>query len=272
MSASDSDCPAPGVRVVDGMGRCVELPAPAERVVSLVPSTTESLAVLGRGDKVVGRTRYCVHPAPWVQSVPEVGGTKSPDLERIRALQPDLILANEEENRPELWDELSAIAPLYVAWPRTLDEALDDLESTATLIGADRTAKAFRTRIEQERAALRSWKEQQAAPFRFAYLVWRQPWMAVNAETYISSLLSEAGGLNVFAGRERRYPAVSVDELLAEEPDIVFLPSEPFPFGSEHAAELGALQDRCRLVDGEMLCWHGTRMAVGLPYLADLLA
>lgn len=274
MSASRSQSAA--VTVVDGIGRTVSLAQPARRVVSLVPSTTESVAVLGRGDAVVGRTRYCVHPRPWVDSVPSVGGTKSPDLEEIAALTPDLILANQEENRPELWEPLSAIAPLYVAAPATVDEALGDLRTTATLLGADTAAAVWCERVGSARAAVQA--AAQAAvqargrPFRFAYLIWRAPWMAVNGSTYISSLLGEAGGVNVFADHASRYPVVTVDELQAAAPDVVLLPSEPFPFTLEHAAELGDLAERCRFVDGELLCWHGTRMAAGFPYLGEFLA
>ncbi len=254
--------------VNDGLGRVVSLPAPARRVVSLVPSTTESLAVLGRGDLVVGRTRWCVHPRPWVDDVPVVGGTKSPDLAAVAALAPDLILANQEENRPALWEPLAAIAPLYVAWPRTVDEALEDLRRTGALVGADATADAWCARIGAERARV----VDAARPFRYAYLVWREPWMAAGDDTYIAALLGEAGGVNVLAGREERYPAVTVDELVAAAPDVVLLPSEPYPFTEEHAADLGPLAPRARLVDGELLCWHGTRMAAGFPYLGELAA
>jgi iron complex transport system substrate-binding protein len=177
-------------------------------------------------------------------------------------------LANREENKPELWEPLSAIAPLYVAAPATVDDALGDLRATAALLGAERAAVAWCERIEQGRERVRA----AARPFRFAYLVWRAPWMSVNGGTYISALLGEAGGVNVFADREARYPAVTVDELEAAAPDVVLLPSEPYPFALEHAAELGTLADRCRFVDGELLCWHGTRMAAGFPYLGEFLA
>jgi ABC-type Fe3+-hydroxamate transport system substrate-binding protein len=203
-----------------------------------------------------------------VSSIPKVGGTKSPDLDAIAALQPDLILANQEENRPELWEPLSRIAPLYVAAPATVAEALDDLRATAKLLGAQAAAGVWCARIDDARAAVRA----AARPFTFAYLVWRAPWMAVNGNTYISAMLGEAGGRNVFADREARYPAVSLDELHTAAPDVVLRPSEPYAFTLEHAAELGALADRCRFVDGELLCWHGTRMAAGFPYLGDFLA
>jgi ABC-type Fe3+-hydroxamate transport system substrate-binding protein len=254
--------------LMDGIGRSVSLAEPATRVVSLVPSTTESLAVLGRGDTVVGRTRFCVHPMPWVESVPEVGGTKSPDLGAIAELAPDLILANQEENLAELWEPLGQIAPLWVAAPTNVDEALADLRAMAVLLGAEHAASVWCEKIEHARRAVHS----AARPFRFAYMVWRAPWMAVNSRTYISALLAEAGGENVFADRSARYPVVTLDELKEAAPDVVLLPSEPFPFALEHTAEFEELGARCRFVDGELLCWHGTRMAAGFPYLGEFLA
>jgi iron complex transport system substrate-binding protein len=254
--------------LVDGIGQTVSLSEPARRVVSLVPSTTESLAVLGRGDTVVGRTRYCVHPMPWVESVPEIGGTKSPDLRAIAELAPDLILANQEENLPELWEPLRQIAPLWVAAPANVDEALGDLRAMAVFMGAEQAAAVWCEKIERARLSVHA----SARSFRFAYLVWRAPWMAVNHQTYISALLGEAGGENVFADRSARYPAVTLDELKEADPDVVLLPSEPFPFELGHTAEFENLAPRCRFVDGELLCWHGTRMAAGFPYLGEFLA
>lgn len=246
-------------RVVDGIGREVQLAAPPRRIVSLVPSTTETLAELGLGERVVGRTRFCVHPAPWVQSVPAVGGTKDPDPEAIAALRPDLVLANQEENLPSLFPELAALAPLAVAYPRGVDEARDDLRRTARLTGSERAAAPWLARIDAARASLRP------APFTFACLVWRRPWMAAGDDTYLSALMGELGGRNVLAGR---YPELTLDELVAADPDTVLLPSEPYPFAERHLEHLEPLRDRCRFVDGELLTWHGTRMALALESFA----
>jgi iron complex transport system substrate-binding protein len=255
------------LEVIDGVGRRVHLARAPRRIVSLVPSTTETLAALGCADAVVGRTRYCVHPAPWVESVASVGGTKAQDLATLKALAPDLILANEEENRPALWAGLEAIAPLYVAYPRTLDDALGDLRVTSRLVGAEVQGAELVAEIRAARELLR----RVARPFRFAYLIWRHPWMAVNGDTFLSALLGEAGGVNVLGDSAERYPALTLAELEAVDPEVVFLPSEPYAFDSRHAEELGALASRARLVDGELLSWHGARLVSGLPYLAALL-
>jgi len=257
------------------------------RIVSLVPSTTETLAALGAAERVVGRTRYCVHPQPWVSGVPAVGGTKDPDIAAIAALHPDLIVVNREENKPAHFPALEALAPLLVGYPRDVDGALADVRTLAARIGAVAAGEALMRRIALARqrmhAALRpaavaaTGTARMSAPtegasalprFRYAYFIWRKPWMSVNADTFIHALLAEVGGENVCAARAERYPQLTLDELCAADPDVLLLASEPYSFGPEHVPEFGPLASRCRFVDGELLSWHGARLEHAFPYLA----
>ncbi|HTE05651.1 MAG TPA: helical backbone metal receptor [Planctomycetota bacterium] len=259
---------APGADVATGRGE----QALPQRIVSLVPSTTESLAALGVAARVVGRTRYCVHPAPWVDGVRAVGGTKDPDLAAIAALAPDLIVVNREENKPAHFPALEALAPLHVGYPRDVDGALADLRALAARVGAEAEGAALIERIELARqrmqAALRPSPGAAPPRFRYAYLIWRRPWMSVNGDTFIHALLAEAGGENVCAAAAERYPQLTLDELRAADPEVLLLASEPYPFEEEHAPEFGPLALRCQLVDGELLSWHGARLQHAFPYLA----
>ncbi|GJM22574.1 MAG: ABC transporter substrate-binding protein [Planctomycetota bacterium] len=266
MSRAGDARPAHGA--TDARGVQLELPRPPQRIVSLVPSSTETLFALGLGERVVGRTRYCVHPAPEVQALPEVGGTKALAWERLAALQPDLIVANAEENKPEMWPRLEAIAPLWVAFPREVSDALHDLRDMARVCHVPAAGEALAVRIEEARSAARA--ASAGRSFRYAYLIWHAPWMAVNHDTFIARMLAEVGGVNVFAAHDERYPSVTLDELVAADPERVLLSSEPFDFTETHRAELGPLAERARFVDGELCSWHGARMEAAFAYLAAL--
>jgi ABC-type Fe3+-hydroxamate transport system substrate-binding protein len=252
--------------VRDGRGVELDLGVPPSRVVSLVPSTTETLFDLGVGPRVVGRTRFCIHPADRVGAIEVVGGTKQVDEGRIRALRPDLVLANCEENTAEMLANLGADLRVYAAFPRTVDEAVADLHNTAALLHVD--AAPVISAIASARADL------VRTPFSYAYLIWREPLMTVNDDTFIASMLAEIGGVNAFADRPTRFPAVTAAALAEAAPDVVLLSSEPFPFKDRHIDELseqtGLPPTRFALVDGEMCSWHGTRMARALPYLGQL--
>jgi iron complex transport system substrate-binding protein len=245
------------------------------RIVSLCPSLTELVFDLGRGDELVGRTRFCVHPAGRVDAVERVGGTKNPKVERIVELAPDIVLLNEEENRREDADALRAAGvPLHTSFPR---DALDtaamvrsigaalDAAGAAERIAADIEARTARVRGEAAGRVARG-----AAPVRWTYLIWRRPYMAVSGDTFVSALLDQAGGENVFAQREDRYPSVTPEELAAVDPALVLLSTEPFPFTEAHADELAAAtglpRERFRVVDGELLSWHGSRTPDGIDY------
>lgn len=234
--------------------------SPPQRLISLVPSTTETLSVLGAGARVVGRTRYCIHPRPWVDSVPVVGGTKDPDLSAIAALQPDLILVNREENRPEQFRALEAIAPLWVGFPRDVEGALQETAALAQSVGAPMEGEALVDRLRVGRAAFQRAASGRPA-WRFVCFVWRRPWRAAGPDTFASALLAELGGVNGLPPGRGRYPPCEPEALAAIAPDLVLLPSEPYPFEAAHAAELGSLAPRARLVDGELLFWHGARLA-----------
>jgi ABC-type Fe3+-hydroxamate transport system substrate-binding protein len=251
------------------------------RIVSLCPSLTELVYDLGRGDALVGRTKFCRHPADRVASVEKVGGTKDPKVERIVALRPDLVLLNEEENRREDADALAAAGvPLHVSFPRDaagtaamvrdIGAALDAAPAAAR-IAADIEARSARVRAA---AAARAAAGERAP--RWAYLIWRRPWMAVNGDTFVHALLAQAGGVNVLADLPTRYPEVTAAQLAAADPDVVLLSSEPFPFTDAHADELaaesGLPRERFRLVDGELLSWHGSRTPAGVDYAAEVLA
>jgi ABC-type Fe3+-hydroxamate transport system substrate-binding protein len=246
------------------------------RIVSLCPSLTELVFDLGRGGDLVGITRWCVHPADRVGAVEKVGGTKDPDVARIVELAPDLVLMNDEENRREDADALRAAGlALHTSMPRNPGETAAMVRSIGAALErpaeSERIAADIEARAARVRAAARG-----AAPVRFAYLIWRKPWMAVNADTFAHALLAQAGGENVLANAPERYPAVTAEELAAAAPDLVLLCTEPFPFEAKHADELSAAtglpRERFVVADGEYLSWHGSRTPDGIDYAARLVA
>ncbi|MFQ5530618.1 MAG: helical backbone metal receptor [Gemmatimonadota bacterium] len=245
------------------------------RIVSLCPSLTELLFDLDLGGSIVGRTRFCVHPADRVDEVEKVGGTKNPKLERIIALDPDLVLLNEEENRREDADALVAAGiPCHVSMPRTVAETAEMVRSIGAAVGRGSEAGRIAGDIETRAARVRRNARSQQ-PVSFAYLIWRDPLMTVNADTFVSSLLTLAGGRNAFAGERDRYPEIESGRLATADPGVVMLSSEPFPFSEHNAQELGRLTglpgDRFRLVDGELLSWHGSRTPAGIDYAESVI-
>ncbi len=240
---------------------------------SLCPSITETVWALGAWDRLVGRTRYCVHPEALVGNVPHVRGTKNPDLARIGELQPDLVLANTEENRAE---DIAALRASGYAVAESLPKSVDDTIAWVRQLGVQVGEAEAGERLAAELAAARAELPVVAPGARrsFAYLIWREPWMVAGADTFISSLLGEAGPDNAFADRPERYPEVTDAELAAARPEVILLSSEPYPFAEKHRAEVataaGTGASRVRLVDGELLCWAGWRTLEGLAYAASL--
>ncbi len=243
------------------------------RIVSLCPSLTELVFHLDRGADLVGVTEWCVHPADGVKGVEKIGGTKNPDVPRIFALRPDLVLMNEEENRREDAEALArAGVRCHVSMPR-------DAAGTAAMVRSigealDARPAAERIAADIEARAERAGAAAQGKPrVRFAYLIWRKPFMSVNRDTFASALLELAGGVNVFADRADRYPEVTAEDLAAAAPDAVLLSTEPFLFQERHADELASLtgiaRHRFEICDGEYLSWHGSRTPAGIDYAAS---
>ena len=245
------------------------------RIVSLCPSLTELVFDLGRGGELVGRTKFCIHPADRVGAVEKVGGTKNPKIDRIVELAPDLVLLNAEENRREDAEALeTAGITCHVSFPRTALETAAMVRSIAAAVQAapegDRIAREIETRHARVVESARG-----RDPVRFAYLIWRDPWMTVNADTFVSALLTDAGGENVFASLPERYPTITDADLRAAEPHVVLLSTEPFPFKPSHGDELasasGVSRERFEIVDGELLSWHGSRTPAGIDYAEQVV-
>jgi ABC-type Fe3+-hydroxamate transport system substrate-binding protein len=230
---------------------------------------------LGLGDNLVGRTKFCVHPEGKVDAVEKVGGTKNPKLDRIIELEPDLVLLNQEENRREDAEALeSAGITCHVSFPRTALDTAAMVRSVAEAVRAPREGELIARDIEARHARVAK-AASGRPPVSYAYLIWRDPWMTLNADTFVSALLGDAGGRNVFASRTDRYPTISDDDLRVANPDVVLLSTEPFPFKDAHADELSAAsgipRERVRIVDGELLSWHGSRTPAGIDYAEDVI-
>ncbi len=247
--------------------------SPARRIVSLVPSLTEALFALGLGDRVVGVTDWCVHPADALASLPRVGGTKNPDLAAVRALAPDLVIANREENRRRHVERLEAEGvPVWVTYPRTVREG--------AALGADEAAlRDVVLPVEEAVAAAESAAAQRPERTRVFCPIWKRPWMAVGGDTYACDLLSLCGGENVFAEcGDRRYPRVEESDIVDAAPEVVLLPDEPYAFDARDAAELARLpvpaadEGRIHLIDGTLVSWYGPRIRTALETLRPLLA
>jgi ABC-type Fe3+-hydroxamate transport system substrate-binding protein len=247
------------------------------RIVSLVPSLTEALFILGLGSRLVGVTEWCVHPADAVAGLPKVGGTKNPDLAAIRALAPELVIANHEENKRQDVERLEASGiPVWVTYPRTVAEGVALLRELAEAGGATSALGEVVEPVERALAAARAARPTQRA--RVFCPIWKNPWMTVGADTYIHDLLTLCGGENVFAEYgDRRYPVVRDEEIVAAAPEVVLLPDEPYPFTAEEAQALRALpipaarDGRIHRIDGTLVSWYGPRIARALETLPPLL-
>ena len=263
---------------VDASGVALAPAAPPRRIVSLIPSTTELLCALGLADALVGVTVYCVEPREVVRSKTRVGGEKNPDLAAIRALAPDLVVANVEENRREDVDALRAAGiAVWVTYPRTVAEGLAMIHELGEIAGAREGARALLDTLQPLYAEARA-RAARRAPVRVFYPIWRQPWMTIGADTYVHDLLATCGGANVFADRAR-YPTLTLGEMAARAPEVILLPDEPFRFRRAHLGDFDAypavpaVRDRrIHLVDGKPFSWHGPRLAEALTKLPDLLA
>jgi len=245
------------------------------RIVSLCPSLTELVFDLGRGRDLVGITKYCVHPADRVGALEKVGGTKNPSVCRIIEIAPDLVLLNDEENRIEDAEALRAAGiPLHTSMPRSIAETAAMVRSIGRRLEREAAAEEIAHAIESNRRRLCAATRGKPA-VSWAYLIWRKPWMTVNADTFVHALLAEAGGRNVFADRPDRYPAIPARDLAAADPDVIFLGTEPFPFAAGHIAELVGLTGiepaRFRVADGQYLSWHGSRTVAGIEYAGKLI-
>lgn len=265
--------------VVDALGRTVALAKRPSRLVSLVPSLTELLFDLGAGDRVVARTDYCIHPAAELASLPSVGGQKDPALDALIALAPGLVVVAKEENLRRDVERLEeARIPVFVTDVRTIDDALALPETLGALCDADPAwsaslALAMRRGVDDARALAST------RPRRRSFCaVWKDPWIGANHDTYLQSVLALCGVDDVCLDEPRRYPKVTLDAVLAERPEVILLPSEPYPFGAADVDVLRATLDPAcavrpdvRLIDGTLACWYGARMA-RLPELARSIA
>ncbi|HEY0272114.1 MAG TPA: helical backbone metal receptor [Chitinophaga sp.] len=250
----------------DQLQRTVRLAFPPRRIVSLVPSQTELLHYLELNAEVVGITKFCIHPQEWFRTRTRVGGTKQLNLEVIRSLQPDLVIANKEENEQAQIAALEKSYPVWISDIHTLPDAYDMILRVGALTGRDAPAAYLVQELQRRFAALPAARP----PRKTAYFIWRNPWMVAAAQTFIDAMLQRCGLVNVFAGMTR-YPQLTIPQLQAVQPELVLLSSEPYPFGRQHVAELQAIypQAEIRLVDGEMFSWYGSRLLHAAEYLAQ---
>ena len=245
------------------------LSALPRRIVSLVPSQTELLYDLGLGETVVGITKFCIHPDAWFRAKTRIGGTKTVNIDKVRALQPDLVIANKEENVQEQVEALTAIAPVWMSDIHNLEDSIAMITAVGALTGKIREAAAINQKIQEGFQQLR--KPAEAATV--LYLIWREPWMTIGKDTFIHDVLDRMGLQNAWAD-ESRYPEISLQDIQDRNPAYIFLSSEPYPFKEKHIAELQAVvpQAKILLVDGEMFSWYGSRLQWATPYLQTVLA
>lgn len=262
--------------VQDMMGRLVPVPDAPRRIISLVPSQTELLADLGLEDEVVGITKFCVHPQRWFRAKPRVGGTKTVNADRVKALLPDLIIANKEENTKADIELLERIAPVWISDIHNLGDALQMIRSIGSMCGKEAEGTHIAQRIENDFASLRRCVPEtgsgQASARNAAYCIWRNPWMWAGGDTFINDMLTRCGLRNVLHDVPR-YPQIELGTLGGRQPEVILLSSEPYPFKDRHIAEVqAALPDAAVLLaDGEMFSWYGSRLLHAPEYLSALL-
>ncbi|OEJ99609.1 helical backbone metal receptor [Roseivirga misakiensis] len=253
-------------RVNDQMGREVNIPENPQKIISLVPSQTELLYDLGLGDRVVGITKFCIHPSHWRKEKQIVGGTKQYRFESIAAFAPDLIIGNKEENDKVGIEKLAKDFPVWMSDIATLADAIAMIQEVGNIVGEQSKANLLSHEILDGFSKLpRGLSEQKAL-----YLIWKKPYMVAGNGTFINEMMKYAGFENVV--EEERYPTLELADFKTLNPDVVLLSSEPYPFKTKDIAEIQAVLPNARidLVDGEMFSWYGSRLKKSPDYFESL--
>lgn len=237
------------------------------KVISLVPSITEALFDLGLTEnEVIGRTKFCIHPYEKIKKVEIIGGTKNINIEKIKSLQPDLIIANKEENVKDQVEALMEDFKVMVTHVETVEDNYYLVKNLGNIFHQEEKAKAYNLKIYEvlNQAKINS-------PIKAAYLIWKNPYMTIGSDTFIHHILTETGFENSFKDKTR-YPEITVEDLA--ETDIIMLSSEPFPFKEKHIDELKAFypEKKIMIVDGEAFSWYGTHIAKCGEYFKELIS
>lgn len=253
-----------------GQEHCLE--QTPKRIVSLVPSQTELLYDLGLENSIVGITKFCVHPYHFKSTKKIIGGTKKVHVEKIRLLEPDIIIANKEENTPEMVEQLKTICPVWVTDVKDVSDNIKMIQDFGQLFNVRTEAQKWMDKLE---FAARDFNQfMQNIPRRkAAYFIWKDPHMVAGSDTYINALLQLNHLDNMYASKPGRYPEVEIKKMRLEgDPEVVFLSSEPYPFKDEDAFEIGRFTHHAKtvFVDGEMFSWFGSRLLKAFAYFKKL--
>jgi ABC-type Fe3+-hydroxamate transport system substrate-binding protein len=242
----------------DQLGNNIKLNSIPKRVISIVPSQTELLIDLGLQDKLIGITKFCIHPKAICKQIEKVGGTKQLNLEKIKSLNPDLIIANKEENDRQQIEELQKFFPVWISDIYDLEDALQMISNLGLLFEKQQKATEMINQINLNFSSINKLNQSNSV----CYLIWNKPMMAAGRNTFIHAMLDCCGFTNVITGENLRYPELTEKELIDYQPDCLLLSSEPFPFKETHIDYFKSILPNAKitLVDGEAFSWYGSRL------------
>ena len=256
---------------IDEIDHTLNIKRPPKRIISLVPSQTELLFDLGLEDKIVGVTKFCVHPYRARQRKTIVGGTKNIKVQKIIDLNPDIILCNKEENTKDIVEVCSQICPVHVSEIYTLEDTLKLIQEYGNLFDKQDEASTMVDTLKFKIKDFQSYIKDKK-PLKVVYFIWRNPWMVAGHTTFIHHLLEMNKYQNIYQSKER-YPKVELKKIKIESDlDLIFLSSEPYPFKKEHALEINRFTPHATtvFVDGEMFSWYGSRLLKAFNYFKEL--
>lgn len=241
---------------------------PPQKIISLIPSITELLFDLNLSEKIIGITKFCVHPSTLIKNVEKIGGTKKLNIEKIISLKPDLIIANKEENNKEDIEALVALFPVLLTDVDDYASAIKMITQIGTITDKVTEASNLITTIDEGFKTIQKPLE----PIKTIYLIWKDPYMTIGNDTFIHHMLQLLGMQNLFSHTER-YPQLTIDQIKDAAPQLLLLSSEPYPFKQKHIDEIAAVLPNTSivLVDGEMFSWYGSRMKYMPQYFNDLM-
>jgi ABC-type Fe3+-hydroxamate transport system substrate-binding protein len=257
-------------QIKNQLNQNIQYNIPLKRIISTVPSQTEFLYDLGLEEAVIGITKFCIYPNDWFQNKTRIGGTKDFKMDTIKALNPDLIIGNKEENRREQIEELQQYFAVWISDIVTVDDALQMMQTIGELVDKQKKANAI---VQEIIAKKQNFDLKYATKKRLkvAYFIWREPYMIAANDTYIHEMLAIFGADNVF-GHQKRYPEIDLADLVNYDLDAIFLSSEPYPFQEKHFKEFQAVCPNVKiiLVNGEAFSWYGSRMLKAFDYFEEL--